>query len=106
MGCCATIQLRGYMKMNDKFDEDYMEHLRSACYRCGAYVDLQKIKQMRLAGCSKEEIDNWIDNEEKKFEPIQKDNYIALHGTDEEVIELAKRICPEQLESPSITLIT
>ena len=83
-----------------------MERLRSACYTCGAHIDLRKLNQMRLTGCSQEEIDNWIDNEKKKFEPIEKNNYIALFGTDEEVIELAKRICPEQLESPSITVIS
>lgn len=88
--------------MNEKFDKNYMYHLRSACYTCGAYVDMQKAPK----GATQEELKEWVHNERIRLRPIKENNYIALHGTDEEVIELAKRICPEQLESPSITLIS
>lgn len=92
--------------MKNELDEDYMYCLRSACFTCGAYVDMRKARQMRIDGATQEEVGEWIRNEKIRLKPIQDNNFIALHGTDEEVIELAKRICPEQLESPSITVIS
>ena len=88
--------------MKSKSDEDYeyyINYLRSACYRSGAFPDTKKATKMLLSGelRNKEEYLQWIKNEEDRLAPIQRDNDIALDGTDEEVIELAKRLCPDLL---------
>lgn len=93
--------------MKDKSDSDYddfISYLRHVCYNPRCFPDVEKARKMVASGELKsiDEAKEWLKNEWNKFEPIRKDNDIALSGSDEEVIELAKRLCPkllEQLES-------
>ena len=93
------------MKQNSEEEyRKYMDYLRISCYTFGpsAYGSLKKLRQMRRDGYSEEEVLEWFRGEQERLEPIQRDNEIALSGTDEEVIELAKRICPECLKAKKI----
>ena len=94
--------------MTDEDYREYIDYLRCCCYNPNEYADVKKGKQMLISGelKSKKELKEWYEKENKRLEPIRKDNEIAFHGSDEEVVELAKRICPERLGSISLSLIS
>ncbi|MBQ7503649.1 hypothetical protein IJT93_13225 [bacterium] len=84
---------------NDEDYKDYINYLRYECYKCNSHPDIRKARKMLLSGelRNNEEFLQWIENENARLEPVRRDNKIAMYGTDEEVLELAKRLCPQLL---------
>lgn len=80
--------------------EDYINYLRNVCFNPHSLPNMNTLRKKIDSGELKtdEEVRKWVEEEEKRLEPIRIDNDIALRGTDEEVIELTKKICPAVLE--------